>query len=198
MRALADTDTNAVHDPTHTVIDAVKKALADLHAYPVTDLTDDIEMARDDRPAQVPRRRARLGRRRLSAAGDGGVELAGGMVHQPQAIGEGVGGPGPLRRRGTLVSWGVIAVQDVGIDVSTIGPYERPQLRVDPYGGKRRIVVTNRGKHRTPQQGRQVDVADEAIGEAHSYPSTVQHFDITDTWELLTGHGYLPSPVARL
>lgn len=45
MRALADTDTNAVHDPTLTVIDAVKKALADLDTYPVTDLTDDIEMA---------------------------------------------------------------------------------------------------------------------------------------------------------
>ncbi len=48
MRALANgtaTGTPAADDPTRTVIDAVRKSLADLDGYPVADMVDDVEMA---------------------------------------------------------------------------------------------------------------------------------------------------------
>jgi hypothetical protein len=57
----------------------------------------------------------------------------------------------------------VVTVQDIGVQVSTVGPDNRAQLGIDANGTERGVVLGNLAEGRPLQKGREIDDALRAI-----------------------------------
>ena len=73
----------------------------------------------------------------------------------------------------------MIAVENIGIEVVAVRPYDGAKLGIDAHLAEVRGVLQRLG-HRTPEIVGEIDLADESIRECQSQPKALERFDDGD------------------
>jgi hypothetical protein len=80
-------------------------------------------------------------------------------------------------------------VEHIGVEVITIRPHNGAKLEIDTHLAKV-ARVSKRLSHRTPEVTREVDLANQAIGERQPQPKVLQRLDASNAGKWASGtHG---------